>query len=229
MGSNPDVMRDVLREVSYPVPVVEIPNAEYLDCDAGAFFEALIRYQPNEMIICLQEFDRGVFGGASTRTNAQRTASSSGMSWLFPMGTAGFAVGATPAPGSLGWVFMVVDSTELLNTRHIDVVAKGDALLTPYPPVDEVLPFDAVRLHTSLDSGGSLAGWISQPEHPSTRAVTADDIVVIDTPCICAKVPGDSLKASDQRCDALLFADVCKEVRGLWRTPSQPCSGMECG
>jgi pyruvate/2-oxoglutarate/acetoin dehydrogenase E1 component len=51
------------------VPIVEIPYAKYLDCGADMFYEAVYANwysngrQPNGMIIRLQGFGRGVFGG----------------------------------------------------------------------------------------------------------------------------------------------------------------------
>eukprot|EP01052_Picozoa_sp_SAG31_P031815 SAG31_NODE_3414_length_4302_cov_20.546239_6_plen_94_part_00 len=51
------------------LPIVEIPYAKYLDCGADMFFEAVIAHwltagnQPNGMVIRLQGFDKGVFGG----------------------------------------------------------------------------------------------------------------------------------------------------------------------
>jgi pyruvate/2-oxoglutarate/acetoin dehydrogenase E1 component len=51
------------------VPIVEIPYAKYLDCGADMFYEAIVRHwlsggtTSNGMVIRLQGFDRGVFGG----------------------------------------------------------------------------------------------------------------------------------------------------------------------
>ena len=51
------------------VPIVEIPYAKYLDCAADIFHEAVSTYwlsngkQSNGMMIRLQGFDKGIFGG----------------------------------------------------------------------------------------------------------------------------------------------------------------------
>lgn len=51
------------------VPILEIPYAKYLDCAADMFYEAVISNwlsngkQPNGMVIRLQGFDKGIFGG----------------------------------------------------------------------------------------------------------------------------------------------------------------------
>lgn len=51
------------------LPIVEIPYAKYLDCGADMFYEAILMHwlsngqQPNGMLIRLQGFDKGVFGG----------------------------------------------------------------------------------------------------------------------------------------------------------------------
>jgi pyruvate/2-oxoglutarate/acetoin dehydrogenase E1 component len=51
------------------VPIVEVPYAKYLDPAADIFYEAIYGYwysngrHPNGMVIRLQGFGRGVFGG----------------------------------------------------------------------------------------------------------------------------------------------------------------------
>jgi TPP-dependent pyruvate/acetoin dehydrogenase alpha subunit len=51
------------------VPIVEIPYAKYLDCGADMFYEISVMnwlsagQRPNGMVIRLQGFDRGLFGG----------------------------------------------------------------------------------------------------------------------------------------------------------------------
>ena len=51
------------------VPIVEIPYAKYLDCGADMFFEIVIQNwlsasnKPHGMIVRLQGFDKGLFGG----------------------------------------------------------------------------------------------------------------------------------------------------------------------
>jgi 2-oxoisovalerate dehydrogenase E1 component len=51
------------------VPILEIPYAKYLDCGADMYFEAAISHwlsngtQPNGMMVRLQGFDKGIFGG----------------------------------------------------------------------------------------------------------------------------------------------------------------------
>ena len=58
------------------LPVVEMPYAKYLDCGADMFFEAAIGNwlsngkSPNGMLVRLQGFDRGLFGGNFHTHNA---------------------------------------------------------------------------------------------------------------------------------------------------------------
>ncbi len=50
-------------------PIIEIPYAKYLDCGVDTFYELAISnwltngQRPNGMIVRVQGFDRGVFGG----------------------------------------------------------------------------------------------------------------------------------------------------------------------
>ena len=58
------------------VPIVEMPYAKYLDCAADAFFEAMIMNwlsagkQPNGLMLRLQGFGNGLFGGNFHTHNA---------------------------------------------------------------------------------------------------------------------------------------------------------------
>jgi TPP-dependent pyruvate/acetoin dehydrogenase alpha subunit/pyruvate/2-oxoglutarate/acetoin dehydrogenase E1 component len=105
------------------IPIVEIPYAKYLDCGADMFYEACISTwlsngrQPNGMIIRLQGFDRGVFGGNFHTHNSLNmppgldvVCYSNGVDYVKGMR---YALQQAKA----GRIVMTVDSTALLNLR----------------------------------------------------------------------------------------------------------------
>ena len=112
-------------------PIVEIPYAKYLDCGADMFFEAAIAnwgsngQRPNGMIVRLQGFDKGVFGGNFHTHNSIHcppgvdvVCYSNGRDYA-----RGWRYAVEQARG--GRMVMSVDSTALLNLRH--VVGSDDA------------------------------------------------------------------------------------------------------
>mmetsp|Transcript_15059 Transcript_15059/g.35449 ORF Transcript_15059/g.35449 Transcript_15059/m.35449 type:complete len:847 (+) Transcript_15059:220-2760(+) len=141
--------------------VVEIPYAKYLDCGADMFQEIAIAHwlqssevrgagfkrRPAGMVIRLQGFDRGVFGGNFHTHNSlplppgvDVVVASNGADWVRSWR---HAVRAAKA----GRVVMVVDSTDLLNRRHVDVDDRDGLLQTAYPEAREILGFEALLRH----------------------------------------------------------------------------------
>jgi hypothetical protein len=120
------------------VPVVEIPYSKYLDCGADMFFEACIQNwlsggilkkdqngkitNPNVagMVIRLQGFDKGVFGGNFHTHNSLYLPP--GLDVVCFSNGADYVRGMRHAIAAArkGRVVMTVDSTELLNRRHLD-------------------------------------------------------------------------------------------------------------
>ena len=136
------------------VPICEIPYAKYLDCGGDMFFEAGVMNwlsngsSPNGMVIRLQGFDKGVFGGNFHTHNMLHTPPgidvvcfSNGRDWVRGMR---YAVRQAKA----GRVVMVVDSTALLNERHLFDTDKDDKWMKEYPEdlLDE-MSFDEVIEH----------------------------------------------------------------------------------
>ena len=161
------------------VPVVEIPYAKYLDCGADAFFEACVAHwlsngrQPNGMVVRLQGFDKGLFGGNFHTHNALHlppgldvVCFSNGEDYVRGLRNA-------LAQARNGRVVMTVDCTALLNQRHLDPAKKDGAWLRPYPALEgegaggggeqgargggyaasDVMGFDDVRVFGVDDAG----------------------------------------------------------------------------
>ena len=169
------------------LPVVEIPYAKYLDCGADMFYEAVIANwlsngtKPNGMVIRLQGFDRGVFGGNFHTHNMiplppglDVVVFSNGSDWVKGWRN---AVEAAKA----GRVVMVIDSTDLLNRRHVDPDAKDAQLMLPYPTRGEAasggaetLGFDTIIRHGQLAADGAVA-------EAGAEASSAKDLLTIVT------------------------------------------------
>merc|ERR1711871_509034 len=107
------------------VPIVEIPYAKYLDCGFDMLTEAAIMswltkgQQQNGMIIRLQGFGPGIFGGNYHTHNQVHlmpgldvVCYSNGRDWQRGMSNALYLA-------KQGRVVMLVDSTALLNRRHV--------------------------------------------------------------------------------------------------------------
>ena len=218
------------------VPVVEIPYAKYLDCGADMFFEAaLMRWlangaHPTGMVVRLQGFDRGVFGGNFHTHNSLH----------LPPGVDVFCFSNGPdyargfrtafAMARHGRVVMLVDSTQLLNLRNLHEGADGAWSFTraaasePYEPDDVAVYWPRVdkgkrnALPESLDpqavavvtyGNGVVTALQARRLLAELDPSLSDRVVVIDSPRI-SSVPGQ-LKACLARFQNVLFADVCKQ------------------
>eukprot|EP00930_Biecheleria_cincta_P013934 TRINITY_DN12192_c0_g3_i1.p1 TRINITY_DN12192_c0_g3~~TRINITY_DN12192_c0_g3_i1.p1 ORF type:complete len:807 (+),score=138.60 TRINITY_DN12192_c0_g3_i1:212-2422(+) len=200
------------------LPIVEIPYAKYLDCGADQYYEAGINYwlsngqQPNGMIIRLQGFDRGVFGGnfhthnmLSIPPGIDVVCFSNGPDYV-----RGFRRAVQMAKS--GRVVMTVDSTALLNQRHLH--GRDDGWMMPFPEdAEDTLDFSSVTRYgpetariavVTYGNGVPLA-------LQAARAVEKDhglQVAVLDSPCL-SELP-DGLREVLPGFDAVLFADVCK-------------------
>ncbi|CAE7489286.1 unnamed protein product, partial [Symbiodinium microadriaticum] len=127
------------------VPIVEIPYAKYLDCGADMFYEIIITHwltngrQRDGMVIRLQGFDKGKFGGNFHTHNTIYTPP--GLDVVCYSNGADYVRGmryALRQAAHSGRISMFVDSTDLLNRRHLGMDgdmsgARDDAWLTEYP------------------------------------------------------------------------------------------------
>lgn len=126
-----------------------------------------------------------------------------------------------------GRVVMSVDSTDLLNRRHLTDEKKDEFMLTNYPKnTDQSYHFDEISVYQYQNS------TISKSKKPKIVIVSYGNgiptsalaqiqltemfhdycIEVIDTPCL-SKTPQqliDYLRQNQQSIKYLLFADVCK-------------------
>lgn len=168
-------------------PIIEMPYAKYLDCGADMFFEAVIMNwlsngkQPNGLMLRLQGFDKGVFGGNYHTHNTLHIPAgldvvcySNGYDYVRGMR---YCMRQARA----GRVVMSVDSTDLLNRRHVDIADKDDGCLSHYPFNEE-------------DSRETTEEVHQQPE------MSFDDIVVYSS---SSSSSGDEEKVHNSAIDVL--------------------------
>eukprot|EP01061_Rhynchopus_euleeides_P020168 TRINITY_DN32905_c0_g1_i1.p1 TRINITY_DN32905_c0_g1~~TRINITY_DN32905_c0_g1_i1.p1 ORF type:complete len:771 (+),score=312.17 TRINITY_DN32905_c0_g1_i1:36-2315(+) len=201
------------------VPVVEIPYAKYLDCGVDQFFEAgLMNWlshgrQPCGMVIRLQGFDRGVFGGNFHTHN---------MLHLPPgIDVVCYSNGPEYARGMrhcvkqarAGRVVMSVDCTNLLNSKHLDPQDRDGLWEMPYTKAGDIASFDEVTVYGPPDAttavvtygNGVITSIAAAREMEEKYGI---DVKVIDCPYLSG-IPEGLLEAM-QGVDAVVFADICK-------------------
>lgn len=200
------------------VPIVEIPYAKYLDCGADMFYEAVVMNwlsagkQPCGMVIRLQGFDKGVFGGNFHTHNSLYLPP--GLDVVAYSNGADYARGMryAVAQAAAGRVVMSVDSTDLLNRRHL--FEKDGAWMRSFPSDrGDVMAFDEVRTYgdgndlliVTYGNGvpTALAAQKKLQEHGVKGVVVADSPYLSDVPKqLAALIPAFK---------AVVFADVCKQ------------------
>ncbi len=222
------------------VPIVEIPYAKYLDCAADMFHEAIITNwlsngaQSVGMVVRLQGFDKGVFGGNFHTHNMLHippgldvVCFSNGRDYV-----RGMRYAARQARG--GRLVMSVDSTDLLNRRHLRDTEKDEYFLQQYPAEAEELSFDEIsRYKVQRDgSAGDVVVRSDGGDVPRKKVAIVSygngvptsllameilenqglDVTVVDCPYLSA-VPRQltDLFSGKEVFDAVVFADVCKQ------------------
>lgn len=221
---------------------LEIPYSKYLDCGGDMFYEAIIANwlsngkQPNGMVVRLQGFDKGIFGGnyhthnmLSIPPGLDVVCFSNGYDYVRGMRYLNEQAKA-------GRVVMSVDCTDLLNRRHLDDNAKDEFLLTAYPVNRDENPyhFDQVLVYPSRESteknsyskkdidetkeqivlvtygNGLPTSLLAQQELQSKYP--EKEIIVIDSPCL-SKTPQqliEYMKKYQKNISSIVFVDICK-------------------
>ena len=221
--------------------ILEIPYSKYLDCASDMFNEAVISNwltngrQPNGIVVRLQGFDKGVFGGNFHTHNMLNippgldvVCYSNGRDYVRGMR---YAVRQAKA----GRVVMSVDCTDLLNRRHFDPNGIKDSLyLTDYPESElDERSFDEVTVYTheledKQASKGSAIAIVTYGNGVPTASLAVlnllrdqanvlpwSSISIVDSPYL--SVPPSELKELllTEKFGAVLFADICKEGPGM--------------
>mmetsp|Transcript_16406 Transcript_16406/g.25776 ORF Transcript_16406/g.25776 Transcript_16406/m.25776 type:complete len:432 (+) Transcript_16406:1193-2488(+) len=224
------------------LPIVEIPYAKYLDCAADMFFESIMTHwctsgkQTNGMVIRLQGFDKGVFGGNFHTHNSlylppglDVVCYSNGVDYVRGMRH------ALHQASEAGRIVMSVDSTDLLHRRSL-FNDEDTEWLGSYPlDTDEndqfMLDFDTVILYgnptspkersyvsSSTSQHGADVVIFSYGNGIPTSLRAAKSIVesssksvcVVDCPTLGVVSKGMRTILENNPDAALVFADVCK-------------------
>lgn len=208
------------------LPVCEIPYGKYLECGADMFAEAPIinwlvnpKHKQVGMIVRLQGFDRGLFGG-NFHTHNLLTQVLPGMDVVCYSNGADYVKGMRNAVGlaKAGRIVMSVDCTALLNTRHLHGSDRGWE--TTYPTadncVDPVIDLDYVgRYGTSgsmalvtYGNGVVTALQARKKLVDEGNMVSEDELDIIDSPLLSEVSKG--LAEALPSYKKVLFADICK-------------------
>lgn len=213
-------------------PIVEIPYAKYLDVGVDAFYELAISnwltngQRPNGMIVRIQGFDRGVFGG-NFHTHNMISHIPPGVDGLCYSNGRDYARGFRNAikQAQAGRVVMFIDCTNLLNLRHLHERDRGWE--TTYPPdeEEEIMGFDDVRTYSGSEDvrlrgryaivtygNGVVIALQSRKAMIDRKELDSTDLDVIDCPYLSGVPAG--LKEIIGNYKGVLFADICKEGPG---------------
>lgn len=221
-------------------PIVEIPYAKYLDCGADMFHEIAVlnwlsKGQSKQgMVIRLQGFDRGMFGG-NFHTHNMLLHMPPGIDVVCFSNGADYTRGfrhAVAQASRAGRTVVTVDCTALLNQRHLHGKDRGWETVYPEPVSSltdgdseslsslNCLGFDEIRRYGSEGRYATVAygnGVVTTLQ--SRRALvesgvlsSEDEMDVIDCPLLSA-VP-DGLRQILPQYERLLFADITKEGPG---------------
>jgi len=210
-------------------PIIEVPYAKYLDCGVDTFYELAISnwltngQRPNGMIVRVQGFDRGRFGGNS-HTHNMISHIPPGVDAVCYSNGRDYARGFRNAikQARAGRVVVFIDCTNLLNLRHLHDRDRGWE--TPYPPDEdgEIMGFDDVRTHSGSGDGreeGRYAivtygnGVVTALQARKAMISRIEmELDVIDCPYL-SDVP-IGLKEVIGQYKGVLFADICKEGPG---------------
>lgn len=213
-------------------PIIEVPYAKYLDCGVDTFYELAISnwltkgQRPNGMIVRMQGFDRGLFGG-NFHTHNMISHIPPGVDAVCYSNGRDYARGFRNAikQARAGRVVMFIDCTNLLNLRHLHDRDRGWE--TPYPPDEEgeIMGFDDVRTYSG-SGGSSVKGRYAivtygngvvtalQARKAMVDRIEMDptELDVIDCPYLSDIPLG--LKEVIGQYKGVLFADICKEGPG---------------
>jgi 2-oxoisovalerate dehydrogenase E1 component len=211
-------------------PIVEIPYAKYLDCGADMFAEiALSHWLTGEsrrhsgMLIRLQGFDRGLFGGNFHTHNS--LAPPPGVDMLCYSNGEDYVRGFRNAmiQAKAGRVVVLVECTHLLNLRHL--FDKDRAWERPFPPNDEHGPmgFDDVRQFgktgkiaiVTYGNGVVTALQARRALYESMDIESESFVDIIDCPCVRY-----ACQSSDSNPQYLMKSFVPCETCQLSRVPS---------
>lgn len=169
--------------------------------------------QPNGMIIRLQGFGAGVFGGNFHTHNMLHLPP--GLDVVCYSNGEDYVRGWRYAlrQARKGRIVMSVDSTALLNHKHI--VADDDAWRFPYPEAGEEMAFEDVRVRRQSKTNEVLivtygSGVLASLQAAHTLQTEHNvDTTVVDTPYLTAV--SDQTRALLSQHAAVVFVDVCKQ------------------
>ena len=200
------------------LPIVEIPYAKYLDCGIDQYYEAAIMNwltagrQPCGMVIRLQGFDRGVFGGNFHTHNILSIPP--GIDVVCFSNGPDYARGMRHAieQARNGRIVMSVDCTNALNNKHAVLSDSDENWLMPYTKRGEVMTYDDITIYGNIKARVAVItygnGVLTAQEAAKELLAEGIEIKIVDSPYLSGISKGLVESISD--IDAIVFADICK-------------------
>ena len=205
----------------------EIPYSKYLDCGADMFYELAISnwlsnaQRPNGMILRIQGFDKGVFGG-NFHTHNMLAHIPPGVDMLCYSNGQDYARGFRNAiiQAQNGRVVVFVDCTNLLNLRHL--YDKDRGWESTYPDKTEIVSFHDVRRFGNtgkvliITFGNGVVTSLRARKVLVEREIIGHEgeLDILDCPYISAIPDGLRNVMSSEQYEGVIFADICKEGPG---------------
>jgi pyruvate/2-oxoglutarate/acetoin dehydrogenase E1 component len=219
------------------LPIVEIPYAKYLDCGVDMFNEIAIqrwlsapdnenqKRKRSGMIIRLQGFDRGIFGG-NFHTHNMLSHIPPGIDVLCFSNGRDYVRGMRYAfhQAMAGRTIMVVDCTNVLNLRHVHEKDREWEFAYPNDPndlltFDQIQRYQAAGLHEAsraiVTYGNGVVTALQARRDLVREGIIVDEsqLDIIDSPYLSGVSKELEVAMSDYP-NGVLFADICKEGPG---------------
>lgn len=170
------------------IPIVEMPYAKYLDCAADMLAECAILswctngQQHAGLVVRLQGFDKGVFGGNFHTHNSLSSVMMPGLDVVCFSNGRDYVRGMRHAmlQAGKGRLVMSVDPTDLLNRRHLDADARDNKWMAEFTPLPE-----------DLKSGGLIDAKTGRVhEHAADYLLDFDTVMAYDLKSISTTEAG---------------------------------------
>lgn len=215
------------------LPIVEMPYAKYLDCAMDMFCEACVMgwlsngKQTNGMVVRLQGFGRGVFGGNFHTHNSLHMPP--GIDVVCHSNGPDYAKAMRYAlhQAAHGRLTMFVDCTDILNQRRtVTIHGENSSWEFPLTEESEYTTFDDVTLYVASTTANKTPNT-TQPKgviitygdgvlsalEAQSRLLSAFQTAfdVVDCPLLSRVPTGLTNILREKKYSHVVFADICKE------------------
>jgi 2-oxoisovalerate dehydrogenase E1 component len=222
-------------------PIVEIPYAKFLSCGCDMWEEiAMMQWlsngqQPNGMVVRIQGFDRGIFGGNFHTHNSLQLLNVPGVDVVCYSNGRDYVQGfrTLVQHAKAGRVVVSVDCTYLLNLKHLygndrawesvypsNIISNDDTNNMDTISFDDIRVYRYNKMHSTaqiaiVTYGNGVVSSLQARRRIYNESIIAceSEIDVIDCPYL-SRVPNglmQLLAIQQYHRGGILFADICKQ------------------